>query len=283
MKVNNEQSDYGLLMRSRGSIYQVLDPKSGAIVSLIMSVVSFAFGIGAFILRIFLRQRLGSRSFGLMSITFSYLWVKWVESIHYNQFVSAKNTDFITIIEYILDPIIQFADRLLGNNTYAPRFSPPLIKTGLGDLLTVFSWTVLILGIVHYISAFVRNLKKAKWHSYHRGESLLFGWLKGKRFFNNVITDTTIWMLIEPLFVLLISIPLSKTPDGAALAFVLRTSAACLFFQEYLVFQKKNGAILDLIDQEIESEEIFNEVNQRQRLRTDTTSPQSNPVPEVIL
>lgn len=267
MKTNNELSDYGLYMRSKGSMYQVLDQKNAAIVSIIMGFVSFLFGVGAFILRIFLRKKLGVRSYGLVTIGCSFLWIKWVESIYRSQLINTKNADLLTILDYSLTPVINFLDRLLGyNNDSAQKLFTPLSRmSGINDLLQWLSLAILILGFGHYVSAIIRDFRKEKWHSYHRGESLLFKWLMGRSIINIVISDTTIWMVIEPCFVFLISLSLASTPDGTALAFVLRTSAVCLFFQEYMVYQKRKSAILDFIDQEIESEEIFSEINQHKR------------------
>ncbi len=284
MKVTNELNDYGWYMRSKGSIYQVLDQKNAAIVSLIMGLIAFMFGVGAFIARVFLRRKLGSRSFGLVTITCSYLWIKWVESVHKSNLTSGKSIDFSTLIDYILKPVLDFMETIFGTTSFKNTMLYPLSKyTNINDLLHWFSLAILLFAFGHYLGAVIRDFRKEKWHSYHRGESLLFKWLVGKRVFNTVISDTTVWMFIEPIFVFSIALPFSSTPDGAGLAFVLKTSAVCLFLQEYMVYQKKRATILDIIDTELESEEIFDEINQHKRLQNLSNIPQKAMQTEVIL
>lgn len=276
MKTTSEFSDTALL-RNKRNIYQALGTKEGAALALVIGVLNFTLGVSGFILRIFLRKRLGSRTFGLITCACAYLTVQWLEAIHQKP----KAANLAASLENILEPIMIFLDKLIGSNNYnLNRGLSPLSR----DItLHWFALAVLFLGIAHYISAFIRDFRKEKLYSYSRGESILFGWLVGKHLFNIKITDTAVWVLIEPLFVYLVSLFIGTTPEGEGLAFVLQISAFCLFCQEYTVFQKKRAMVLDFIDSEIEAAEIFEEVNQYKSLNSNLDKPQITPQSEVVV
>lgn len=100
-----------------------------------------------------------------------------------------------------------------------------------------------------------RRIKNIKMHSYHRGNSLVFNWLVGKKIGNTFIQKLHINLSIEPLFLIIIgSFILNYIPKYSYVCIIPFIGAIGVFMEEYSYYNKRRNMLLDMVDAEIESE-----------------------------
>lgn len=243
-------SDHAVLGQLGDSAKGILSASPSATGGLIFSLLSYFIGISAFITKCFLRARIGERSFGFITILLVYFIVLLI-----NLIPAAYNLN----IEYLGGRGLQevFGTKILAAIT-APFSVPYYIYVGgreypgfslqLPNSLLVLVSIVIFLGVLHLIEVSKRRTREEVIHSNFSGDSIFFGWLVGRKIGSFKFTSIRIWMIVEPLVVLLFAYLIHQGFGYSDLAYVLAASAVCLFFEEYRLYAENRRFILDLLD-----------------------------------
>lgn len=277
-----QTSDSYLSQKIRGSIYNRLsrDRKYGFIIESISGIFYFLIGTGSFIVRVFLRKKLGERSFGVFSIFFAYLFIRL---FYLYKYLNIAQCSEVLKLNVLLDVALS-CDHLLTKITYIILFPLVLIlspfipglrfplKTSTSELsfsvfnlespnsfIGAFSTLFLILAIFRFLNVIYRSFRKIKWYSYHRGKSNVFFWLVGMRFGKFKLKDFHVWMIIEPMFLILIAI-LFKISGDNLMHQLLIICSVCLVIEEYLSYKNERAIFLDMIDQELYGQYFTDEI-----------------------
>jgi hypothetical protein len=216
-------------------------------------------GTCAFLTRSFLRVKLGERTFGLFTFLFAYLIVYLIflypqgYQITFESFFDESQRQNIGVI------ILTF----IGTLFYLPfaiwQIRKGEVVEGAGEVafslnmdmpleLDYFILITIVLGVGQLVDVYIRRATKDVVHSFYRGDSIFWGWLRGRKIGPIIFTDTRIWMLVEPLFILLVANLLSTYLGLNYLSLVLIVSAFCLFLEEYKVYMENRKFILDMLD-----------------------------------
>lgn len=279
--MNNHQqfqnfSDENIYRRFSGGLYRTMSRGSGGwIADFLSGIFYFFINMGAFTVRVFLRRKMGVRSFGLISVLLSYIWLRLflINSYVFENscemffgFEDGTTCNWGNYAEYYLSPTIDLFDfipggyinAIEGNLSSYLSFFNTIEAFGLG--LHLLSISVLFLGVLHFFTAIVRDIRKVKWHSFHRGTSLFFNWLNGRSVFGLfTINEHLIWAVVEPLFVLFIAYTLAIFSQDWALILCLKIAAWCLAIQEFQVWNRNKNMVRNMIDQEIDSSILLEE------------------------
>ena len=244
-------SDQSVLNSAGEGATQLLKRDRSSIGNIFISLYKFLIGMSAFIARGFLRSNLGERTFGIITIVSVY-WIIWYLNISIEIF----NELFEDLSEGYEHSFIFIVPAGIASFFLAPiwmvlalrdsDFKFPSLSDGTGLIILAVICT--ILALAHLIEAKRRHLRKEVIHSYYRGDSLLFGWMAGRSLWSQQVTPLHIWMIVEPLFVFLISVALLSFEDFYRLGGVLMISSFCLFIEEYHVYQENRQFILDMLD-----------------------------------
>lgn len=237
---------------------------------LFSGIFYFFVGLGAFSVRSVLRRKLGERSFGLLTILLTFIWLRLLYAWKYLEFAPCEMLFGVECgvlghgLYYLLIPISLIVNLFVPgalelvktNEGFGNAFNP--FNFGLGDSLAGFySVVFLIFAFIALGESIYRIFKKVRWYSYYRGKSSLFDWwLTGKKIGSFVISERIIWMILEPLTVALIS-GFSYLMGDILLSKILMIGAVCLFIEEYGDYREERGVILDVIDGEIVNERII--------------------------
>ena len=180
------------------------------------------FGFGALAVRLLLRRNMGERTFGVLSILLSYFWLKYA---YIGTFVYSLPCDtfgnfdcenvWIRWLLVFIAPLFEMTTWLFkiesssfGNTDIGRHLSIfAFPRAGEESLLPYFALIVLALGIFSYIEMFTR---KTHTYTYYRGQSVFFNWLQGKKIGNLYLNETMIWLIVEPLAVLIFGILVFK-------------------------------------------------------------------------
>ena len=228
----------------------VVKDQSNVLYTILSGILEYFTGVYAFLTRSFLRIRLGERTFGIITILSVYFLV-WLISCYHeiydeavqnflskNGIVSIWDKMFIFLTSFVALPMELFEK--------GSKFS--FIKFYLSGELRLFIILIIVIGISQLADCYSRRFRGDIVHSYYRGDSLLFGWLSGKKVLGYTIDKKAVWMVVEPIFVLLISFIIEAFLKLEALAFILRVSAFCLFIEEYRVSSQTRKLYLDIVD-----------------------------------
>lgn len=224
----------------------------------------FAYTIGslAFLTKSFLRLKLGERTFGLFTIFFAFLLTYLVYYVYqlgdftlatfYNE---EERRNLGTIIWVFFEALLFLPFLLLDldrSYTYVTEQGKEVffsLNLALPDTINYFLIIIVIIGISHIVDVYLRRINREIIHSFHRGDSIFWGWLIGKKIGKIVLEDTFVWMIVEPLFVLSISYLIYSFLEGYnPLAFLLGLSAICLFIEEYKMYTESRRIRLDMRD-----------------------------------
>lgn len=238
-----------------------LDSSSNAILGALIQGYFFIVSAGALPIRIILRKNLGERSFSLFGFIVSMCFY-----IYYGVFLGAFGVVFLT-------------DKFFGS-TETNRLGYTRI-TLLNPLL-IFIVIVIILAIKHFKNVMKRAQHNQAQYSYFRGEGKYFRKHKGRKKWGFEIDERFMRMVIEPLamfrigfLILLVSIAtlsfnhfyvvMTKSLIflqpiiiwTAMLGFVLLLGSICLFLEEFGIMMRIRGAVLDLIDADIDMQIVM--------------------------
>lgn len=259
--------DEALFKRVTGGIYKGVQRTRGMtfFTEFFAGLFYLFIGLGAFSIRALIRRKLGERSFGIFTIVFTFIWIRafyafdYVELKSCAEFFHVESCNSINTAMYYLylpfSPIAGF---------FTPEFSLISFQEGFGNLFSplniqteisyagLFSLLFLLIAFVALGETIYRMFKKIRWHSYHRGKSSFFNWTVGKKIGRFVIKDVHVWMIFEPLLILMIGWIVSF--GDIVLAKVLIAGAICLFLEEYSIYRQERNYILNMIDGEIEGD-----------------------------
>lgn len=219
------------------------------LIGFILSIIDFILSVYALIARSFLRSKLGERTFNLLGIIliYSFSYAVLILPQLTSKALESSFSDIDNSLEYFTNLILILPSApwlILTENQELPN---------LDSSVYIFLTIVFLVCIGHVLDVMIRRRKDEIVHSYHRGDSLFFGWLKGRRIGSYIINELTIWIAIEPLFVLFIAWFLKTFLLLDQVALILTVSAFCLFIEEYRVDMDNRKFILDIIDGQLEA------------------------------
>jgi hypothetical protein len=262
-------SDSYVYRKLSSSLYRTTSREGyGWVTEFLYGAFYFLVNIGAFSVRILLRWNMGIRSFGFISIVFLYLWIRVFLIYMYSndlgcEYFQISEDDICPLdnkIEFYLSifidlfaPLHDGFDLLKGDLSI--YLYPQNHPDNFGYALHIFSLFTLGLSLLHYSNTFIRDIIKVKSHSFHRGDSVFFGWLKGKKIVSSYeINEHVIWAVLDPLWVIFIAYFFESILGYYALSILLQVGAVCLMIQEFQVWNRNKDMIRNMIDQEIDAE-----------------------------
>ena len=118
--------------------------------------------------------------------------------------------------------------------TFWPQF-------GHSDLMTLFLWAFVVLGIYHRVQITRRNNRREPWHTMYMGNSIL----------PLPISEEKIYKFVEPLIVCLAGYFLYRVAPPVGIWLML--SGTALGINNHIVYHQERQSLLDLRDAEIEA------------------------------
>lgn len=210
-------------------------------------------------LRVFFRQKLGERSFDLSLIFLSYTWVRafLFQWTWFDPGIDPQGA--YAFFETFLSYIGQFLQQIITIFIEASTFT---VGEG-SQFIYGYSFFILIFGLIHWGSSIKRNLAYEKWYSYSRGTSVFLGWLEGKTILDGQgeVTKPLIWIVLEPLFIIIVGLVFVFVLEEGAFGLCLIFSALALSVEEYREYKIFRGKLLDHLDAEFEGEELRREID----------------------
>ena len=130
----------------------------------------------------------------------------------------------------------------------------------------MYSFIVLALGLIHWLSIVKRTLIHKRLYSYSRGESIFFGWLEGSSIeiaYNTklIITNTFITMIIDPLFIAALGLGIMFFLDEWYFGLCIILSGVALCIEEYGVYREQRREVLDVLDGEFRGQQLEEALN----------------------
>lgn len=263
-KPTGDQELIGDLSKSFGSSLKRTDP---FILGFIVTFFSQLISIGAYPIRCILRAKLGERTFGIFSIFLS-LFAIWLMILYGDLYTITLEEELYvkfgqpnSLIDYVLMSFVNIFYALivmfvLPITLLSTDSSSELFEILPNIPLSIYAFMILFLicSIAHLTDIYRRN-KREEWiHTLYRGDSLLFSWLEGKKIANIKVTTIGIWLIIEPIFVIVIALILINLDTYKSLASVLIISSLCLMLEEYSVYVENRRMQLDAIDNRLDSQ-----------------------------
>lgn len=259
-RTGKELGDRSIVADVTKGFSSAANTKAPIFTQVITGFSAYTIGCLAFITRNFLRIKLGERTFGLFNILLAavlvyvvYLFIQIYgqilvgyhdENLRYNLgtnlFVFLKTIFFLPLSLWLMDECgdVYGYD---GDLVFSLNFLLP-------DELKYFIALIVLIGAAQLVDVYIRRANKEVIHSFYRGDSVFWGWLRGKKIGRLVINDTKIWMVIEPFFVLVLAYLMYDFLEYTEFAFVLMVSAICLFMEEYKVYTETRRFTLDMLD-----------------------------------
>lgn len=192
--------------------------------------------------RIFMRQKIGERSFSLMLVFGAYIWVRCFDFDW--RFTTPPNDPenpihgLLVWLGYLEQFLAQIGEVSVNAFTFSTDPNSP------SPLVFIYSIIILIGGLGQWVVSIRRYMKGEKWYSYSRGESVFFSAM-----IKNSVSYTTIWMIIEPFFLFIIGVLIvALLRDALGLCIML--SAIALFAEEYRYYRETKHEVLDVNDAE---------------------------------
>ena len=250
----------------------------------------------AFSIRVLLRDRLGERRLGGMSILAGFLWIRYFlggnfkfKSLDHefalfsSDFFEGRREIFghwilatmpdvsghYDLIDYLslqldaaLWPLYWLIYPLWQFFENLPRLLQFAMITNPNPhevSLCVFYFSLLFLCIAVIHFAFILKSKNQRTfdHSYKKGRSTVFYWLEDKCIGSFSITPTIISMAIEPVFVFLVGFVFICFDWNFSLLVML--SSLALFIEELWEYQIKKAQVLNVIDSELDGHRVMTE------------------------
>jgi len=266
-------SDQTVVTDLAGKVFSGTRRRLPIIIAFFYYIIKFLLSVGAYISRAFLRSKLGERTYGVITVLFVYLFFvsiqltmdtipRVIEMIkpELRAFQSSgvgqsEIYDLLTLFVVFSssDPQAQQDLSAIGTFSFIYVFKESILNyQGFSLGLKIAWWLILVLSFMHFIELFRRRRTGEVVHSFHRGKSVFFSFLVGKKLFNFEIKELHIWMFLEPLLIYLLAITLNQVFGFEALSIALKISAICLFFEEYRVYLENRAMVLDIIDSQID-------------------------------
>ncbi|MEO1263609.1 MAG: hypothetical protein AAFZ15_32655 [Bacteroidota bacterium] len=211
---------------------------------------------------------MGQRTSNILVVILAFIWVQsfafgsknfeglWENPVTKSDIFESESLN--TIFEFLLRVLGYIARFFLNVGDVLYNFFLPENWDEISVATYIFGFVVLILGISHLVREIKSSIFYENDYSRERGQSVFFGWLVGKSFLGNsslVFSNTMVWMVVEPLFVASLGFLFINVPGGdVGLGLCFITSASALFLEEFTVYKKMRGNILDYLDSEFEAE-----------------------------
>jgi hypothetical protein len=268
------------------------------LVAILTFILNFIVGVFSFIPKVFIRTRMGRRSFGVLTIFFSVLLIMTYERAAMtacidNAEIRQLNQDIQEInerrealgttskereeskslaytrfgleeeIENIAKKVSVTPDYIFGellNFGFLDYFSPDKqpIRIIFANY-TLFLYAFYSFALIHFLYNILNRNKKI--HSYSRGKSLLWGWLVGAKNGNQTIEEYHVNMILDPITLVVISLILHGYGLGY-LSFVPIIGAVAIVIEEWIAYNKMRSMVLDMIDAELDYEVLMRKKNQ---------------------
>jgi len=247
-KTGNKTSDISFISSISSELGNTARRANPHLFGLLSAIFYYFIGVFAFLSRSFFRIKLGERSFGLLTII-SIPFFVWLGAYYQHYFASQTflaSDDLFTTLFKAFSRILE-ATFLL----FFPSRNSVLDTLSLSTPVTIFGYIIFLVSIAHLIDVYRRKKNKEVIHTYFRGESVLFDRFKGKKIGNIEITQVRIWMIIEPLFIIIFALVFLLL-EWYQLSLLLIISAICLFIEEYRVYKENKESYLNLIDRQLD-------------------------------
>ena len=256
-QLNSDQAAIGNL--SKGLYHAA---QRNVIVLALLSLFDFLIGIGAYATKCFLRRKFGERTIGILTIllTIVLIWgfhrtsAIYLEEI--TSFIEKGNT--ITFIPRLLFGLVGLLFYFLITLGGGPeKLDADVIMTiAEGEnIIGIWITVIIAVSVYHLFEVFQRRFQgKEMVNSLYQGDSFIFGWFKGRKVLGFEITNVTIWMIFEPLFVLFIATIFWKSYE--AIAATLAISSLCLFIEGYRIYKENRQLHLEIMDGRLEADYI---------------------------
>ncbi len=273
MRSSFEFGDDNIRKKVSGSIYKGLSRTStfGFVTDLFAGLIFSIISLGAFSVRVIFRRKIGERSFGIITIILTYIWIRMFYAYDLIHIKSCSEFGLFggecgalsSIMYVFLVPYYILISMWRNDMDMSPITTEGGIENIFflfnieadGGFAGLFSLLFLFFALWALIDVFGRVFSKSRWHSFHRGKSILNRFFLGKKVFGFTIQDFHIWMWIESTVVAIFGV-IAWLCNDVIMARVLLVGAACLLIEEYSVYRNERSIVLDLIDQEIDAEHI---------------------------
>ena len=281
IKVHDQQ----LVNEISQNVFMAAKSRKSFIWTFIYNLIFFFVGVGAYISRCFLRKNIGERTTGIFTVLLIYplLWLVFALYNIVPAYIAKKEfQDFVN--DYGLyegetyNQIYLFFSAMLNPDIegitmyYFLREADNQVLWALPNNLKALWLLIVGLSLTYAINIYKRNKKNSELHSLYRGDSLLFEHLEGKRFFGVEINSTAIWIILEPIFIFLLSYVIQFGFGWTITAIVFRISAICLCFEECRIYLENRNLILDLRDSNIDANYIADIQSQNELVPKDNHS-----------
>ena len=269
LQTKMKYGDEAVYKRLRKGVSGSIDRTIGTnfVTELISGFFYFFVGLGALCVRVILRRKLGERSFGILSVILTYVFIKIIYFWNYVKIAPFEGGSFGAIDQILYEAYALYArviglffpdwfpDFILNQDAVKNSFSPFFFEEG-NTFLGFFILVYLIFALIALGEVFYRIFYKVRWYSYYRGKSSLFDWwLVGKKVAGWTITEKIVWLVIEPIFLAAIALIFYGLGD-LLMGGVMLMGAVCLLIEEFNYFREERNILLDVMDGEIEADRI---------------------------
>ena len=229
-----------------------LKNRSPLLIGSILFLINYFVGVAAFFSRVFLRIRLGERTYGISMVIMSFAFIYFLQISRYSL---DSLSDVLSMEGEILPGLIVFFRALAEdpNGFFDIFVTGSVLKNNDLPLETIiFGVLFLGLSIFHFIESFQRRKREELYHSLYRGDSLYFHFLIGQRVGSITIQKIHVWMIVEPLFIFIAAWILDTGLKLEAIGFILQISAICLFIEEFRVHREQRLLFYDIQDRQLD-------------------------------
>ena len=265
-------SDQTLIKQLSQNVFMASRQRRSLIIEFFYYIFRTLLSVASYIGKIFLRRNLGERTYGVFSIILVYLLILFVQgcvaiwpSIE-SEWNSLDQSSFFddkpalkAIDKIVVLGIIASTDKdtdALASMGIWYFFREAFVQPPWGWEIRLFWWVIIALSIHQFVNKWIRKKDHNNIHSYFRGESIFFERFIGKKLGRFTINQRFVWMIIDPIFLMIISFPLAFWLESQSLVIILRISAVCLFLEEYSVYSENRKMVLDVLDSQIDAEYI---------------------------
>jgi hypothetical protein len=288
-------SDRTVVNDLAGKVFSGSHRRLPIIIAFLYYILKFFLSVGAFTPRAILRSKIGERTIGVITVLMVYAFFFTVH-IGYHSFIQAKEflikevrvnklSELSKEQLYDLFVIVVTASSTDEFHRDGKALAPLALGLGLKKSILAFQglswplkvcwWLVLLMSLLHFIEIIYRRRQGEVLHSYHRGKSVFFSWMIGKKIPGGKVNELMVWMIVEPLFVLSIAFLLNRFLQFEVLGLVLIISAICLFMEEYRAYLDNRSMLLDIVDSQIDAR-VISEIQGDYSERIDRDNPISN-------
>jgi hypothetical protein len=254
-----QTGDHALVNQLAKGTFSLTKRPRSFILGFLYSVFFYFIGVFAFIPRILLRTKLGERTIGVITVLSVYCLI-WAVNVLYSIIpelvfdLRKVHGESPSLLEVIL-----MTNVLVSNPeeeiTWMLIFVQYFNDYGLVVITPALKWfwyIILILSILQFLE-FKSRKNDELVHSFYRGDSVFFSRFIGMELLGYQINQITVWMVIEPLFVVILSIAFQYIFKEEILSSIIRFSAIALFIEEWRIWSENKSIKLDIADSNIDS------------------------------